>query len=148
MLNGPLSDASFLLSLFFIGIDLRITLVIHGFLNAFFSFIRNFLWRSPGVYHPIDIVGRGDITPYFIKTLLYYLRLIFQILSNPLFPVRLQPPRPLLILLSCFFGWMGDRATFDVLFYLMIPWIYRCWVLWPWCVFHATRLQASLCTLG
>ena len=27
---------------------------------------------------------------------------------------------PLLILLSCIFDWMGDHATFDVLFYLMI----------------------------
>ena len=30
---------------------------------------------------------------------------------------------PLLILLSCFFGRMGDHATFDVLFYLMISWM-------------------------
>ena len=41
----------------------------------------------------------------------------------PLFPAphpyfQLLPPR--FILLSCFFGWMGDHATFDVLFYLMI----------------------------
>ena len=38
---------------------------------------------------------------------------------------HLQPPALLLFLLSCFFYWMGDRATFDVLFYLMILWIYK-----------------------
>ena len=29
----------------------------------------------------------------------------------------------LLFLLSCLFGWIGDRASFDLLFYLMILWI-------------------------
>ena len=41
-------------------------------------------------------------------------------------PCHLQPQLRLLFLLSCFFGWMGDHATFDVLFYLMIAWIYTC----------------------
>ena len=39
------------------------------------------------------------------------------------------------------FGWMGDRATFDVLFYLMISWMYTCRALGPWCMFYATRRQ-------
>ena len=34
--------------------------------------------------------------------------------------------------LSCFFGWMGDHATFDVLFYLRIICIYTCQALVPW----------------
>ena len=43
------------------------------------------------------------------------------------FPYHLRPPPPPIFLLSCFFGWMGDHATFDLLFYLMITWIYTCW---------------------
>ena len=42
------------------------------------------------------------------------------------------PPPPLFFLLSCFFGWIGDHATFDVLFYLMIIWVYTCQALVPW----------------
>ena len=48
-----------------------------------------------------------------------------QICQTP-FPCCLQPPSPLLFLLPCFFDWMGDWATFDVVFYLMILWIYLC----------------------
>lgn len=33
----------------------------------------------------------------------------------------------LLILLPCCFSWMVDHDTFDMLFYLMIFWIYTCW---------------------
>ena len=51
---------------------------------------------------------------------------------SPLLPCHLQPPPQLFFLLSCFFGWMGDHATFDVLFYLMIIWIYTCQALVPW----------------
>ena len=58
--------------------------------------------------------------------------------SSPPLPCHLQMPAPLYLLLTCFFGWMGDHATFDVLFYLMI-WIYTYQALGPWCVFHATR---------
>ena len=54
------------------------------------------------------------------------------ILLIPPLPCHLQPPPPLLLLLLCFFGWMGDHATFDVLFYLMIIWIYTCQALVPW----------------
>ena len=44
----------------------------------------------------------------------------------PLLPCHIQPISPLFFLLSCFFGWMGDHATFDVLFYLRIIWIWTC----------------------
>ena len=54
--------------------------------------------------------------------------------SLPHFPVtsNLSPP-PLFILLSCFFGWMGDHTTFDVPFYLLIICIYTCRALVPYC---------------
>ena len=38
--------------------------------------------------------------------------------SPPPLPCHLQPPPTLIFLLPCFFGWIGDHATFDVLFYL------------------------------
>ena len=50
-------------------------------------------------------------------------------ISNPIFSdfvqhlhfsVTSNPPPSLFFLLRYFFGWMGDYATFDVLFYLMI----------------------------
>ena len=47
-------------------------------------------------------------------------------------PCHLHPPHQGFFLLSCFFCWMGDHATFDVLFYLMIIWIYTCQALVPW----------------
>ena len=40
--------------------------------------------------------------------------------------LTLTPVHPPFFLLSCFFGWMGDHTMFDVLFYLMIIWIYTC----------------------
>ena len=49
--------------------------------------------------------------------------------KTPPFPhlsCRLQPPSPMLFLLLYFFGWTGDCTTFDVLFYLVILWIYLC----------------------
>ena len=64
------------------------------------------------------IVGRLFLTPYFVK-------IPPPLLWTPVFPnfVSLlcghhQPPPPLLFLLSCFFGWMGYCATFDVLLYV------------------------------
>ena len=59
-------------------------------------------------------------------------------------PSYLSAPPPLFFLLLRFFGWMGDHSTFDVLFYLMIIWIYTCQAFvpeGPWCVFYATRRQ-------
>ena len=52
-----------------------------------------------------------------------------------------NPYSQLFFLSSCFFGWMGDH-TFNVLFYLMIIWIYT---IEPWnlstrmTLFYATR---------
>ena len=65
------------------------------------------------------LVGRGVLTPYFMKT--------HHCIAYPLPPsLSLPTPTPLLFLFSsCFFGWMGGRATFDVLFYLIL-WIYTC----------------------
>ena len=71
------------------------------------------------------------VYPPFSNFLQFYLPL----------PCRLQALPPLLTLLSCFFGRMSDRATFDVLFYLMISWMYTCRALGTWCVFYAKRCQ-------
>ena len=87
-----------------------------------------------------NIVGRGVLTPFFF----------FQILSNPTShsPCRLQPPPPMFFLLSSFFGWIGDRTTFDWLFCLMIMY-YGSAHVEPWytctrrtlIMFYATRHQ-------
>ena len=73
------------------------------------------LWRPPPTPPPPPILPTSPS--------------IFQILSTlppPPLPCHLQPPPPLLFLFSCFFGWVGDHATFNVLFYLMIKWISIC----------------------
>ena len=49
--------------------------------------------------------------------------------TPPPLPCQLQSPPPFLFLLPCFVGWMGDCATFHALFYLIILWVYKCWVL-------------------
>ena len=45
-------------------------------------------------------------------------------------PCCLQPSPSLLFLMSCFFEWMGDLSTFNVLLHLMILWIYKCHTLY------------------
>ena len=73
------------------------------------------------------IVSRGALTLLFFEDPLYCLPghpfIAYSVTSNP------QPP--LLFLLSCFFGWMGNHTTFDALFYLKIIWIYTCQSLVP-----------------
>ena len=49
---------------------------------------------------------------------------------------------PLFFLLPSFSGWMGDHVTFDVLFYLMIIWIYTCRV---WYLSTRRTLICALC---
>ena len=76
-------------------------------------------------------------TPSFFK---------FCPIPSPQLTCHLQPPPQLFFLLSCFFGWMGDHTTFDVLFYLMIYWstmssLGNLVPEGPWCVFYATRSQ-------
>ena len=75
-------------------------------------------WQSGPTHPPPTFYEKNAILPI--------LSLLFQILSNP-FSCCLRPQRTLLFLLSCFLGWMGDRATFDVLLCLMMLWIYT------WC---------------
>ena len=53
----------------------------------------------------------------------------FKFCSLPSLSYQLQLPSPQLFLLSCFFGWMCDGTTFDVLFYLMKLWNYTCWAM-------------------
>ena len=70
------------------------------------------------------IVDRGMLNLYFMKTPLYCL--------PPPLPCHFKPPIPMFFLLSCFFDRMADRTTLDVLFYLMIIWIYTCSALVPY----------------
>ena len=58
------------------------------------------------------IVGRGVLTPLFYEDPPY-------IANPPPFSNFVQPPPPMFFLFSCLFDWMGDHATFGVLFYLM-----------------------------
>ena len=86
------------------------------------------------------IVGRGFLsappppppTP-ILWTTSYITYPRFQILSNPPFPIdsNVQPLTPALFVVLC------DHATSDVLFFLMILWIYTYWALVPGycCVF-------------
>ena len=95
----------------------------------------------------IYIVGRGWLTPYFTKTSSLFPPPFFFKFFPPLLPLHchLQPPSWLFFLLSCFFGWIVDRTTFDVPFYLMIIWIYIYWALVPegsWCVFVCFMQQS------
>ena len=60
----------------------------------------------------------------------------------PPLPCHLKPLTPLFFLFSCFFGWMGDHATFDVLHYLADLQMSSLGTLvpeGPWCMFYARR---------
>ena len=74
------------------------------------------------------IVGRGVLTPppLFYEDPPYIAYPPFLKFCSTPPPCRRQPPPPLLFLLSSFFDRMGDHATFDVLFCLMILWIHTC----------------------
>ena len=94
------------------------------------------------------IVGRGVLTSQFYEDLpppIVPPSLFSSFVQSPP-SMFLQHLPPLLILLSCFFDWMGDRATFDVLFYSMITWMYPCRALGPLYVFYATRHQIGVST--
>ena len=76
------------------------------------------------------VVGRGVLTPLFYEDPPALLTPLVNFLQMPpSHPYHLQYPLPLLFPLSFIFGWMGDRTTLDVLFYLTILWIYTCWAL-------------------
>ena len=86
-------------------------------------------WGNRKFLKSLYIGGRGVLIPLFYEDPLYCQLppfFFFQILSTSLSPPTLIP---VFFLLSCFFGWMSDLTTFDVLFYLMIIWIYTCWAL-------------------
>ena len=80
-----------------------------------------------------------------MKTPLHYLPPPFSNFAQPTPP--LSTSNPLLFLLPCFFGWIGDRTTFDVLFYLKgitVPYVCRTFVSQyqkDLAVFHATMRQ-------
>ena len=71
----------------------------------------------------------------FMKTLLLPTPLFsnFVHIPSPPLSCHLQPPPQMFFLLPCFFGWMGDHATFDVLLCLG--------TLVPWDVFYTKRRQ-------
>ena len=70
-------------------------------------------------------------TLYVMKTAPQYSLLHLFKFCSTLLSCFLQPLPQLLFLISCFFDWLGDRATFDMLFHLMILWIYKCRALVP-----------------
>ena len=95
------------------------------------------------LYFLATIILRFDLLPYYSHDALLHLLPYYPIFPPPLFKFCPPPPLPpsllpatltptvMLFLLPCFFGWMGDCAKFDVLFYLMILWIYTCRALVP-----------------
>ena len=91
-----------------------------------YGFASGFATARSYISHIKPIVGRGFLTPLFYEDSPF-----FKFCPTP--PLYLQPPPPMLFLLSNFFDWMGCRATFDVLFYLVILCIYSCWVSWYLC---------------
>ena len=69
-------------------------------------------------------------TPYVMKIPRIAYSTFLKFCPTP-FYCCLQTSPPLLFLMPCFFDWMDDWATLDVLFHLMISWIYKCWALVP-----------------
>ena len=128
---------------FFLKINIFLFFVMHIAFNLLYDIDYQYAyWKLKGyrlrylVKLPFYlIVGRGILSPLILwrpppPPILP--TPTFSILSNPpCLLCHLQPLPPLIFLLSCFFGWMGDRVTFDVLFYLMILWIYTCRALEP-----------------
>ena len=92
------------------------------------------------------IVGRGVPTllfyedPPILPTQPHFSNFVTHPSPHPL-PCHLQPPPTLLFLLSCFFGWIGDHATFDVLFYLKYGSIH----VKPWYLSTRRTLMCVLC---
>ena len=82
------------------------------------------------------IVRRGALNPLFYNNPPPF----FQIFSNP---PSLLPPTPnphcSFCCLVSLAEWVIVYTTFDVLFYLMISWMYKCQALGPWCMFYGTR---------
>ena len=92
------------------------------------------------------IVGRGVLTPLFYEDLpILPIAPFWNVVHPPpQLLCHLQPPPPLFSLLSCFFSWMGDHATFDVLFNnidLHMSSLGSLVPEGPWCVFYAIRHQ-------
>ena len=77
------------------------------------------------------IVGRGVLTPLFSEDPLYWLPPFFQFCSSLPFPFHLQPHPYCSFCCPISLAKCGDHTTFDVLFYLMIIWIYTCQTLVP-----------------
>ena len=72
----------------------------------------------------IDHSWHRGSNPYFMNT--PYIYIVYPPFSNfvPL-PCCLLSQPLLFILLSYFFDWMGDCITSDILYYLMISWMYK-----------------------
>ena len=69
--------------------------------------------------------------PLFSEDPLYWLPPFFQFCSSLPFPFHLQPHRYCSFCCPISLVKCGDHTTFDVLFYLMIIWIYTCQTLVP-----------------
>ena len=78
--------------------------LLHTLFQGFFSGYQNILF--PEQFVMVHSWQRVPNTSYVMKTPLYWLPTFLKFC-------------PTLFLMSCFFEWMGDRATFDVLFHLL-----------------------------
>ena len=115
--------------------------------NHFKLFKENFIKRNQVkrslqralFYRDITIFGRGLL----IRPILWWSPILFTLPFFKFCPSPSPTSTPLLFLLPCFFGWMGDHATFAVLGYTMISWIYIYVKLW----YNSTRktLLSVLC---
>ena len=125
--------------------------------NNFKSFKENFIkWNQVKrslqralFYRDITTFGRGLL----IRPILWRSPILFTLPFFKFCPSPSPTSTPLLFLLPCFFGWMGDHATFAVLDYSIISRIYMlsfgtivperpCWV------FYALRCQGGLTHSG
>ena len=89
--------------------------------------IRTFFFQNSSFW---VIAGRGFLTPPMFSRPPYIASPPYSNFVQPLY-LLFTTFNTLLFSIFRFFDWMGDRATFDVLFHLMLLWTYKCWALVP-----------------
>ena len=88
-------------------------------MNSFKNLFKDFSWTVRTSFSQnrslLIIVGRGFLTSPMLWRPLSIAYTIFLKFCPTTLSCCLQPLLPLLFLMSCFFDWMGDRSTFDVM---------------------------------